>query len=1430
MNHNTYPKKEKKEAAIINKGKKLPEYLPIISQIEEEKPEHEIINNEIVEHEPEMKVEKNIILESSGSVCSSSDFPDPPLILTIIGETGPQGLEGIKGQDGPPGQKGQVGLEGPPGEDGCSGRRGPTGSTGPTGPYGIRGSQGVTGPMGVMGGGPGVYACELRNPNDMLTSINTCNDGIIRETADQLFLLTDSTVANPFDPSNTTGVNMEYFDIQNGIYRAGFFRASDLISMGEQSAAFGHWTRAEGKGSLAFGYNLSDDTLNAGADSSVVFGKTDNGTIKTLPPATASLAFGDVSGGGIIQITDGSGTIVMGVATDGGVIQSQATASTISGIAMGNGSMITANNAISADIAGIVTNGGVIIADDGTIGASINGVVQDQNSLMKIGTNSVGGKIRGEVVDGAQMIIGSGSVSSNIKGIVEGSGSFMTTGNNTIASNLSGKVMNDAQMITGNNTVGSEIGGIATEPGSILKIGSSTIGGTVKGMATNAGQIIVDKNSFSSSAIGTADGENSMIFSTTKTVASTVGGVAKDGGQIIVDAGAITASVHGMAEGYGSMLMAEYFTTGSNVRGQVTNGSQITIDKNSVSSDVSGCADDHSMIFAGQNTVGIEITGMTMENGMMMIDKEAIATNINGMATKSSTMMLGNNTVGSSINGHTNDGGKMMIDANSISSNIEGSVMETGSLMMTSNNTIGSSIAGGVTGSGSMLIDTENMGTEIKGYSNNTGSIIMSGRKTVAGNINSKTTNGGMAVINDNTVGSHISGHAEMNGLLSISPNAIGSAVKGFVSNGMTGPFADISRNKPFETRFTSRNCKVAAIQAGGCGNLSNGCAIGESSLIIVEDDVSGSNASGMAYFGGQIKVEDGAHGAIASGGVSGSTGNYPSTIIVDTNADGGQAYGYAEDGGIIRVGKNSHGSIITGLAYKGEQHEISGNNTSGEGSANFGRNNLVNTNYALVVGCGTVSNTFCSVNQSGGENTTFANNIRNVVSADAYNTNFVLGTGLIPTLNSPSFVNGELNVVGTRGNYIAQKFTANLDQITLLYTTNITTTLFSSGITIGTGAPTPNGIELYVIPNPLDPAPEKFCAKIEMINGAAQGPTGPTGSRGPTGPTGPTGTLGPYGYKQWNIQSVAQLNWYSQPFDLYIEYENLFGYPTKSAFDGEYLWVPENGEVLIKIHAASGEIASIIPSYWGNAWWTNSVTFDGTRLWLTSYIGSVGQVTGINLDGSLYTTITGSMQRPYDSVYDGTYVWVTDISRNSVFRFDAVTGANLVEFGAGGSAPYSMDSPEYITSDGTNIWVSCYNNNRVIRMSQNGVYLQTILGFNSPQDLCFDGTHVWVCDYNNDLVKGYDLNGNFFTSVSVINPYAITCVGLNIWVTSPNAGMSGNDTAVVIFRASDGTVLRLLDSESFFHDQYGPSPEYITFDGTYVWISDSFSLNRILV
>jgi hypothetical protein len=113
------------------------------------------------------------ILSSTGT---GTNWIDP---MSLVGPTGPQGIQGVAGPVGPTGPQGiqgVAGATGPQGEQGPAGADGAIGAVGPTGPQGAAGAngavgatgpqgpQGATGPQGAAGANGAVGATGPQGP------------------------------------------------------------------------------------------------------------------------------------------------------------------------------------------------------------------------------------------------------------------------------------------------------------------------------------------------------------------------------------------------------------------------------------------------------------------------------------------------------------------------------------------------------------------------------------------------------------------------------------------------------------------------------------------------------------------------------------------------------------------------------------------------------------------------------------------------------------------------------------------------------------------------------------------------------------------------------------------------------------------------------------------------------------------------------------------------------------------------------------------------------------------------------------------------------------------------------------------------------------------------------------------------------------------
>jgi hypothetical protein len=195
------------------------------------------------------------------------------------------------------------------------------------------------------------------------------------------------------------------------------------------------------------------------------------------------------------------------------------------------------------------------------------------------------------------------------------------------------------------------------------------------------------------------------------------------------------------------------------------------------------------------------------------------------------------------------------------------------------------------------------------------------------------------------------------------------------------------------------------------------------------------------------------------------------------------------------------------------------------------------------------------------------------------------------------------------------------------------------------------------------------------------------------------------------------------------------------------------------RINTQTGNLAFFpIPSK------ANSITFDGTRIFMASYTGSLSVVTvGLPFTVWPLATVTTGFVQPWGTLFDGSNVWVTDASAGKLFKLNDAGGIlQTVTVGPG---------PEFPAFDGANIWVpnSGTNSVSVVRASS-GAVLATLTGngIATPVAAAFDGERILLTNDFADsvsLFKAADLSPLGSISSGGF-PYGACSDGINFWVT----------------------------------------------------------------
>ena len=153
----------------------------------------------------------------------------PAGIDGVAGVPGPQGDQGPMGPQGEMGPQGVRGFDGPPGPQGVAGNDGFDGAPGPQGDQGPIGPQGEVGPQGEPGTPADLsgYAttADLTNLQNQIAALTTS----ISNLQSQIAQLQNSGSFTPTVISgNMSGVNAEYFVVNNVVYVTGNFSSADF--------------------------------------------------------------------------------------------------------------------------------------------------------------------------------------------------------------------------------------------------------------------------------------------------------------------------------------------------------------------------------------------------------------------------------------------------------------------------------------------------------------------------------------------------------------------------------------------------------------------------------------------------------------------------------------------------------------------------------------------------------------------------------------------------------------------------------------------------------------------------------------------------------------------------------------------------------------------------------------------------------------------------------------------------------------------------------------------------------------------------------------------------------------------------------------------------------------------------------------------------
>ena len=297
------------------------------------------------------------------------------------------------------------------------------------------------------------------------------------------------------------------------------------------------------------------------------------------------------------------------------------------------------------------------------------------------------------------------------------------------------------------------------------------------------------------------------------------------------------------------------------------------------------------------------------------------------------------------------------------------------------------------------------------------------------------------------------------------------------------------------------------------------------------------------------------------------------------------------------------------------------------------------------------------------------------------------------------------------------------------------------------------------------------------------------------------------------------------------------FSYPSGMALSGTSLYVSDINQVIRRVDTGSRNTLTLAGCAGHSGVWNGTgtgavlhyplgITTDGDYLYTTDSYHTVRKT---DRTTGAVTTLAGSPGNPGNSdgfgssaffynphgiTSSGNYLYLCDRSNHTIRKIDKATGEVSTFAGSPGASGYvdaagsdaRFSAPQGITSDGQNLYVTEYLTIRKINISTAEV--TTLAGstegsgdtdssngpearFNWPMGITTDGGKLYVCDQGNRLIRTVDLAS---TEVATL------------------AGLSG------VSGTADGTGA----SARFV------SPNYITCDGTYLYVTDSNAVRRI--
>ena len=222
----------------------------------------------------------------------------------------------------------------------------------------------------------------------------------------------------------------------------------------------------------------------------------------------------------------------------------------------------------------------------------------------------------------------------------------------------------------------------------------------------------------------------------------------------------------------------------------------------------------------------------------------------------------------------------------------------------------------------------------------------------------------------------------------------------------------------------------------------------------------------------------------------------------------------------------------------------------------------------------------------------------------------------------------------------------------------------------------------------------------------------------------------------------------------------------------------------------------------WGNLTFPTGadpydIAYDGSSIWITNRsANTVSKLDPLTGERTAFPTGAG----PRGIAFDGTYVWVANYAADTVSRFVPATGGRT-DFPTG-------DGPEALAWDGFSLWISNTLADTVWSMDPASGLAAEYAAGDAPAGIAFDGQVIWVANTAADTVTRIEPSTGSTSSIPVgDSPYGVAFDGTFIWVTN-----EGSDT------------LTRVDRFSLTTTDFGAvnGPRGIAVAGTELWVGNT--------